>query len=74
LVPQFVQTPSAKSETDEDTPQVQEEFMASGSISSKTYWKYYKSSKSLCSFIMLAIGFVLSQGLISFSDYWLGYW
>jgi hypothetical protein len=55
-------------------PQVQVEFMASGSVSSKIYWKYFKASKSLCSSFLLVIGFILSQTLISLCDYWLSYW
>jgi len=59
---------------EEEQQESQVEKMASGSVSLKTYWEYYRSGDSLCGMIMVFVGFVLSQILYSASDWWLAIW
>ncbi|CAL8129140.1 unnamed protein product [Orchesella dallaii] len=52
----------------------QVEHMAAGSINMRTYWDYFRLGNSYLGMISLLIGFIVSQLLYSFTDYWLAYW
>ncbi|CAL8080013.1 unnamed protein product [Orchesella dallaii] len=59
---------------DEETRASHVEKMAAGSVSWRTYWKYFRLGNSYTAMITVFIGFIFSQLLYSATDWWLAYW
>ncbi|CAG7832550.1 unnamed protein product, partial [Allacma fusca] len=61
-------------EVDDDEPEKKDEKMAGGHVTAVTYWEYFQSGGSTFAVIMITIGYLATQTLYSFADYWLSYW
>lgn len=59
---------------DAETRASQVEKMASGAVSWKTYWKYFKLGNSPFAMVSVFLGFIVSQILYSSTDWWLAFW
>ncbi|ODN02388.1 Multidrug resistance-associated protein 4 [Orchesella cincta] len=57
-----------------DKPDAKNENMAEGRVTAKTYWGYFKQGDSVLGISFLATAFLLTQVLISLTDYWLSLW
>ncbi|ODM94173.1 hypothetical protein Ocin01_12506 [Orchesella cincta] len=59
---------------DEETRASHVEKMAAGSVSWRTYWKYFRLGNSYTAMISVFCGFIFSQLLYSATDWWLAFW
>lgn len=57
-----------------DTPEENFETIVEGSVSSKTYWTYFRSGDSMLGFLIVAVSFFVAQIIVTANDYWLSHW
>ncbi|XP_046746883.1 ATP-binding cassette subfamily C member 4-like isoform X1 [Diprion similis] len=65
---------STVTEASKDDGDLSEEKMATGEISNKVYWDYFRSGGNICSLIFFAVIFIISQIAASGTDYWITHW
>ncbi|CAG7835020.1 unnamed protein product, partial [Allacma fusca] len=62
------------SDENEDLPERKDETMAGGTVNGRIYKDYFGAGGSILAVVCLILGFLIYQGLYSFSDYWLSFW
>lgn len=69
---------SGQSSQDSDTKQqskdVSDEQIETGTMSSKVYWGYFSAGGNICSLCLVAMAFIIGQAAANGSDYWVTYW
>lgn len=61
-------------EENREEPKETQELVAKGNVSKSLYWKYFRASGSYCLLFIVLITYIISQLLISGSDYWVAFW
>ncbi|XP_046619154.1 ATP-binding cassette subfamily C member 4-like isoform X1 [Neodiprion virginianus] len=65
---------SEATEASKESGDLTEEQMATGEISNKVYWEYFRSGGNICSLIFFLVIFVTGQIAASGTDYWITHW
>ena len=61
-------------EGNEGSPDFEAEIVAIGRIPGNVYKEYFRSGGNYFKLAMLVLGFLVSQGVTSGTDYWISYW
>lgn len=66
--------PVTNQDENQEEPKETQELVAKGNIKNSLYWKYFRANGSRILLILLVLLYVITQLIISGSDYWLSYW
>lgn len=66
--------PTSNDNENQEEPKETQELVAKGNIKNSLYWKYFRANGSLSLLVFIFFLYIITQLIMSGSDYWLAFW